>query len=121
MTSLSLLVLRAANPAHLARFYNAFGLKFRIEQHGDGPIHHTCDLDGAVLEIYPALSPAQSTAGARLGFRVRSVEESVRACSESGRIISSPKESPWGYRAVVEDPEGHRIELTESHNLNPKG
>jgi predicted enzyme related to lactoylglutathione lyase len=28
-------------------------------------------------------------------------------------VISPPKNSPWGWRAVVTDPDGHKVELTE--------
>lgn len=113
MTSLSLLVLRAADPERLARFYSAFGLAFRTEKHGEGPLHWSCDLGGSVLEIYPASSRVPSTAGARLGFRVRSVDEALQACGACGRVLSPPANGSWGYRAVVEDPEGHTVELTE--------
>jgi lactoylglutathione lyase len=29
-----------------------------------------------------------------------------------GASVSPPKDSPWGRRAVVGDPDGHRVELT---------
>ena len=114
MTTLSLLVLRALDPDRLARFYGAFGLSFRAEQHGSGPLHHACDLNGFVLEIYPASSSSPRTSGARLGFRVASINEALRACGSEARIVTAPHESEWGYRAVVQDPEGHTIELTET-------
>ena len=30
-----------------------FGLKFKKEQHGNGPEHYSCSQNGQVLEIYP--------------------------------------------------------------------
>jgi predicted enzyme related to lactoylglutathione lyase len=33
-------------------------------------------------------------------------------------VISPPKNSPWGWHAVVTDPDGHKVELTE---LKPQG
>ena len=114
MTSLNLLVLRASNPERLARFYSAFGLVFQTERHGAGPDHQTCDLGGSVLEIYPAKSPDQSTAGARLGFRVSSLKDAVAACLSDGAVLKAPHQSAWGYRAIVQDPEGHTVELIES-------
>jgi len=114
MTTLSLLVLRAVDPGRLARFYGAFGLSFRTEQHGNGPLHHACDLNGSVLEIYPASSASPRTSGARLGFCVSSIDQALKACGSEARIITAPHESEWGYRAVLQDPEGHKIELTEA-------
>jgi hypothetical protein len=52
--ALSLLVLRCSNVAASRRFYEAIGLTFREEQHEGGPAHWSCDLDGVVLELYPA-------------------------------------------------------------------
>ena len=114
MTTLSLLVLRALDPDRLACFYGAFGLSFRAEQHGSGPLHHACDLNGSVLEIYPASPASPSTSGVRIGFRVSSIDEALRACESEARIVTAPHESEWGYRAVLQDPEGHTIELTEA-------
>ena len=50
---LSHLVLRAEEPARLAKFYEALGLAFRTEQHGHGPKHVAAELSLGVLEIYP--------------------------------------------------------------------
>lgn len=41
----------------------------------------------------------------------------VAMASIGVKVISSPNVSPWGRRAVVENPEGHRIELTEPEDL----
>jgi predicted enzyme related to lactoylglutathione lyase len=32
-------------------------------------------------------------------------------------VISAPKDSDWGRRAVVADPDGHRIELLEKNGV----
>ncbi len=37
----------------------------------------------------------------------------ISLVGEAGRIISPPGLSEWGRRAVIEDPEGYRFELTE--------
>jgi predicted enzyme related to lactoylglutathione lyase len=28
-------------------------------------------------------------------------------------VVSPPADSPWGLRAVLADPDGHRVEITE--------
>jgi hypothetical protein len=33
------------------------------------------------------------------------------------RLVHTPQDSPWGRRAVIADPDGHRIELAETINL----
>jgi predicted enzyme related to lactoylglutathione lyase len=113
MTALNLLVLRARDPERLARFYEAFGLTFYAERHAKGPVHQTCNVDGAVLEIYPLREGDSPTTGTRLGFCVPSLAEALDACNRDARLLSAPTKSQWGYRAVLEDPEGHKIELTQ--------
>jgi lactoylglutathione lyase len=114
MNRLNLLVLRARDPERLARFYGAFGLSFTREQHGNGPVHHACELGGSVLEIYPYQESQGETTGARLGFQVDSIDHVLAACAAEARVISVPKLMPWGRRAVIQDPEGHKVELTEA-------
>lgn len=114
MSMLNLLVLRAKDPARLARFYGAFGLSFVQEQHGNGPVHLTCELGDSVLEIYPYQESQGETSGARLGFRVDSIDRAIAACTAEVRILSAPKLTQWGRRAVIQDPEGHKVELTEA-------
>ena len=51
----------------------------------------------------------------RIGFRVTSVDAMVGALEKTGaHVHSPPKNSQWGRRAVVEDLDGHHVELTES-------
>ena len=112
---LSLIVLRAANPGVLADFYANLGITFVTHQHGSGPEHCSAELNfGVVFEIYP-LKPGQPpTTSTRLGFSVESVTAACGAlCAAGGKMVSEPKVSEWGLRAVLADPAGHRIELTE--------
>ena len=39
----------------------------------------------------------------------------AKLVSAGGRLVTAPNDSPWGRRAVIDDPEGHRIELTQSN------
>jgi hypothetical protein len=112
---LNLLVIRSANMERAAAFYRLLGLEFVKHRHGNGPEHLACELDGVVFEIYPRQSDMDSTMAARLGFRVGSVDDTVDQLRAAGAtIVSPPKESPWGHRAVVDDPDGHRLELTQA-------
>jgi hypothetical protein len=53
VSELSLLVLRAKEPEKLVSFYGNLGLLFVREQHDFGPAHHSCQVGGLILEIYP--------------------------------------------------------------------
>lgn len=111
---LNLVVIYVADLEASCAFYRCLGLTFVSEQHGAGPAHYAAVLDGMVLELYPRKSD-RLAAQLRLGFQVTAVDSVVRHLQERGaRVISAPKESPWGRRAVVEDPDGHSIEVVQS-------
>ena len=109
--TLNLVVLRSPNLEQAAAFYSRLGLQFTRHQHGSGPEHLAAELAGGVFEIYPLAAGGPSTLGTRIGFTVPSLNETIEALGEySGAVVSSPKDSEWGRRAVVTDPDGHRIE-----------
>lgn len=111
---LNLVVIRASNLEQAAAFYRLLGIDFVKYRHGNGLEHFACDLGTVVFEIYPRTSEADNTTATRLGFRVASVNETVTELEKRGVPIISPlKNSPWGWRAVVTDPDGHKVELTE--------
>ncbi|MGE5195040.1 MAG: VOC family protein [Deltaproteobacteria bacterium] len=57
-------------------------------------------------------SPAGPTR--RDGFPAVSVDEKVAKLRKLGaEVLSDPHDSPWGRRAALNDPDGHRIEITE--------
>src|SRR4051812_35883873 len=116
-TSLSLLVLRTSRVDAMLSLYRAMGLRFKQEQHGSGPVHYSCDFGNAVLEIYPGNSgdaPSRQSGGATsLGFRVSSVDGTLSEIQKLGApVISVPKNSQWGCRATVADPDGRTIEIS---------
>ena len=101
--------------ARAAAFYSRLGLQFSQHRHGSGPEHFAAELPGGgAFELYP-VSDGASTLGTRIGFRVPSVDETVAALSDyAGAVVSPPRDSEWGRRAIVTDPDGHRVELVES-------
>lgn len=110
---LNLVVLRAADLERAAAFYATLGMQLSQEQHGNGPVHLAGRLGSVVFEVYPKGNAAGSE-GARVGLLVPSVAEAVAASSQAGgSVVSPPKSSSWGLRAVVADPDGHRVELLE--------
>lgn len=114
--SLNLLVLRSPNVERAACFYSLLGLHFDREQHGTGPEHLAARAGSVVLEIYPQEGEADSV-GVRLGFQVISVDAVVEAvCREGGVVLSPPRRGRWGYRAVLVDPDGRRVEIREADN-----
>jgi catechol 2,3-dioxygenase-like lactoylglutathione lyase family enzyme len=111
--AVSLIVLRSADLPRAEAFYNLLGVLFDRERHGSGPEHLAARLGSLIFELYP-LEGGGGTSSVRLGFRVASVKEIVAKLAEAGaRIVTPPTNGTWGQRAVVADPDGHRIELVE--------
>jgi lactoylglutathione lyase len=111
---LNLVVIRSADIERAAHFYERLGLSFTRHRHGNGPEHYASESGPVVFEIYPLTHGTEATTGTRLGFRVTSIEEIIATVQEAGAtVVSPPKSSPWGRRAVITDPDGHRVELTE--------
>jgi predicted enzyme related to lactoylglutathione lyase len=118
MTQLSLMVLRAADAARTRRFYEALGLTFTPEQHENGVLHYACELGGTVIEIYPgkAASPpdANSAGATMIGLRVADLDRAyVTVTTQGAKSRRAPADSSLGRRAVVEDPDGRVVELTQ--------
>lgn len=111
---LNLVVIRSPDMDRSVQFYKLLGLDFIKHRHGSGPEHCSCELGAVVLEIYPRQTDTDSTNSTRIGFQVLSVDTIVaELMKQRVKIISPPKDSSWGRRAVVVDPDGHCVELTE--------
>lgn len=112
--ALNLVVLRSPDLDRAMAFYSKLGLHFTKHRHGTGPEHYSAELAGTVFELYPQTEGGPTTLGTRIGFAVSSVDEATKAVSDNpGAVISPAKHSEWGCRAVVADPDGHRIELLQ--------
>jgi lactoylglutathione lyase len=113
-TILSLVVIRSSNIDRAAQFYGALGLQLTKHAHGKSPEHYSAILGDSVLEIYPAQNQQDSTSRTRLGFKVaglKNIVESVRALGPT--IVSELAPTSYGFSAVVQDFDGHKIELYE--------
>ncbi len=114
----NLIMIRSADMERAAAFYQALGLPFTKHRHGTGPQHYASEVNGFVFEIYP-LGKAHPTTSTRLGFSVDDVDAVIEALSGAGaEVMSSPQDSRWGRRAVVKDPDGHKIELVTPPNCD---
>ena len=112
---LNLIVIRSGDMERAVQFYELLGLTFAKHRHDSGPEHFSADMNGCVFEIYPRRSEADSTASVRLGFQVADVDSLVSELIEAGiKIVTEPANTEWGRRAVVEDSDGHRIEIVSA-------
>jgi predicted enzyme related to lactoylglutathione lyase len=116
MPRLNLIVLRVSDIDHAAGFYRLLGCEFSKHGHGSGPLHYVAEVNGVVFELYSATAEQGISTTARIGFAVDNVDEvTARLAAFAGaKVVKSPGNSEWGRRAVVADPDGHRIELSAS-------
>ena len=111
----NLVVIRSKQLDAAARFYGALGLRLTKHRHETGPEHYASEAGTPIFEIYPLTNEASATTGVRIGFAVESVDQVFeRLLRVGGQAVSAPKDSPWGRRAVMADPDGHRVELTSA-------
>lgn len=115
--SCNLLVIRSSNIERAANFYRAIGLELESHTHGSGPMHYAFEGNDHTFEIYPLLEDNLPTHSTRIGFAVECVDETfANAVAAGAEAVSPPKDSKWGRRAIVTDPDGHKVELTSRLN-----
>jgi hypothetical protein len=107
---LNLLVLRTNKLEDLKAFYSAFGASFVSERHGSGPNHYSARLGDLVLETYPTPDGILPGPSLRIGLTVDDLHRTLRSIGQA----VTPRQTQWGLRAVVRDPDGRAIELCQA-------
>jgi predicted enzyme related to lactoylglutathione lyase len=102
------------------KFYRALGVDVR-ETKQAGVVSYTCALAGVHFALRAhdgvARGPQSSI---QLGFMISNLDgamaalTSALAASGAGKILEKPNPKPWGLTALVEDPDGRRIELVST-------
>jgi len=112
MLSIDFIVLRSKNLAAMTAFYSTLGLEFQEQKHGNGPTHFAANLDGSILEIYPLGEHGSPTSGLYLGLSVSGLDSILETLGDG--CVRSRNSDTTGKQAVIVDPEGHVLQLTES-------
>jgi lactoylglutathione lyase len=111
--SLNLIVIRSRDVENAVRFYSQLGLRFDRQQHDGGPEHYSTQIGMTVFEIYPLSRQGGSSNGVRLGFVVDSLSDVLHRMREVGvNVKSHPRKREWGYSCLIEDFDGHKVEVT---------
>ena len=110
---INLIVVRTDKPKELSEFYEQIGLNFEYHQHGKGTWHYSTEIGETVFEIYPLMKNQESPdKSLRLGFTIENLDETILNLKKRNvEIVREPKESEWGYFAIVKDLDGRKIEL----------
>jgi lactoylglutathione lyase len=110
---LNLIVLKTAQLDVLADFYRHLGMEFEHHQHGAGPFHYSAEVNDMVFEIYPLPKDnLHADNSIRLGFVVDDLDHVLQILKVADvKIIQDARHTEWGYQAVIQDPDGRKIEL----------
>lgn len=110
--NVNLIVLKTYQLDRLRDFYAVLGISFVEEKHGDGPLHFASRLGDLVLELYPLPADARSAdSTTRPGFAVPDLDAVLAKVGPA--VVSGPRMTEWGRRAVARDPDGRQVELVE--------
>ena len=113
----NLLVIRSPDIDRAVTFYQQMGMLFDRHSHGKGPEHYASDICGFVFEIYPQRNADDVTTNTRIGFNVDDVDGVIDLLREiDATIVTNPTDTEWGRRAVVNDFDGHTVELVTPVN-----
>jgi lactoylglutathione lyase len=112
-------MIRSAKMDEALAFYRALGCEFVREQHGNGPVHHSCSVGPMVFEIYPGEAGQavnRNQAGATmLGFTVPNLDSILGRLADAGiEVLTPAKKTQWGVRATVADPDGRAVNIAEA-------
>ncbi len=120
---INLIVIRTNKPKELSEFYEQIGMKFEYHQHVKGTWHYSTEIGETVFEIYPLMKNQENSDNSlRLGFTIENLNETIENLrKENVEIVREPKESEWGYFAIIKDLDGRKIELKKKPAGNIKG
>lgn len=122
VTALAAVVFNCKDIEKSVKFYRALGVDVRETKHG-GIVHFTCSLAGVHFALYPETDATRGPQGAcQLGLMITNLDGSLAALKALGaNVLTPPTQKPWGITAMIEDPDGRKIELvnTKSEATGP--
>jgi lactoylglutathione lyase len=115
VTALAAVVFTCQDIDKSVRFYKSLGFEVRETKHG-GVAHFTCSLGGCHFALYPhdgVERGAQS--GVQIGVMVTNLNGAIASVAATGaNVLQKPTPKPWGITALVEDPDGRKVELVNT-------
>ena len=111
---LSFLTLMSPNMETTLPAYEALGLRFVRERHGEGPEHYCCVSAGVAFEIYPGQKEVQE-AGVLLGFDVDDLNAVRAALGTAGVSILRDIADIDGVASLIfADHDGRRVMVRQN-------
>ncbi len=115
MLAVSALVLHANDLDKSVAFYRGCGVGLVERRHG-GPVHFACAVGGVHVSVYASVHEQPPQTGTALGLTVADLQGAVTALKLLGAtVIEEARPRPWGVSAILQDPDGRRVELLGTH------
>ncbi len=111
MVRFGLVALRCTDLEASRVFYELVGLEFVEEQHGNGPRHLSSEIDGVVVELYPARASGDRADLATIGLTVADLDEVEQRLQMGGHSTQRATDSAT---VVTTDPDGRRVRITKA-------
>ncbi len=114
-TALAAVVIVCRDLQKSVTFYKALGVDVRETKQG-GRVSFTCALGGVHFALRPPDGVERgSQSGQQLGFMIANLDGALEALAAAGgTILEKPTPKPWGVTALVEDPDGRKVELVST-------
>ena len=113
-TTCTFATLFALDAERTREFYSCLGVVMHVEQHGNGPVHHSFTCPDIAVEIFPNASSSLSEFGALFGFKVPSLAAASGRLADFGaRCVRTAERVGEMSRAVYIDPDGQAVFLYE--------
>ena len=122
INQLSATLLISDDPARLATFYEqAFGIKFRKEEHDDEAAHYGAFLGSIHIGIHPPANfpngPHTGPGGVKLAFDTLDFDGLLQHLAHQGiPLLYPPVTNAWSKMTAVADPDGNFVELLQPCN-----
>lgn len=113
------IVIYSCNLVESNEFYSKIGFNVQKHKHGDGAQHLVCENGDVLLEIYPLPSSNNhnKTKNIKIGLKVASHATILNEFEFFKKYLYiPPKETEWGRKMSLIDPDGYIIDLFEDCN-----
>lgn len=117
--SVNAIILKTEKVSEAHEFYAALGLPLGQSDNEEGPKHYTCEIGPihfAIYELDPWTGPERrnKTHDTMVGFCTENIEALMKTLDAMNvKVIIPVEETEQGFRAVVLDPDGRPVELSQ--------
>lgn len=105
---------RTGNTEGLIKFYVLLGFTIKEKKPESTTIEYILNDDRIIAEVIPSSLPEPGFEKKRIVIRVQNIEEIISKLKTEGfDLFASPYRNKWENSALLKDPDGRTIEISE--------